>query len=112
MPIDSDHLVSVNIKPKAASGEAASSAATEDRVFISEHHTSHHGHSHSHGHIHARPEGLYYQHFHSFYSLIIPFHSLRIIVKHELLSEPLINFFFKYYKIVFIISIFIHFIRL
>jgi len=57
MPIDSDHLVSVNIKPKAASGEAASSAATEDRVFISEHHTSHHGHSHSHGHIHARPEG-------------------------------------------------------
>ena len=27
-------------------------------VFISEHHTSHHGHSHSHGHIHARAKGV------------------------------------------------------
>lgn len=62
MPVvDSEHIVSVNIKPKvSAAGESISSAtgATDERVFISEHHTSHHGHSHSHGHIHARPEGF------------------------------------------------------
>lgn len=58
---DSEHIVSVNIKPKVNSaGESISSAAVapDERVFISEHHTSHHGHSHSHGHIHARPEGF------------------------------------------------------
>jgi len=59
--VDSEHIVSVNIKPKVSLGGESISSMTgtgDERVFISEHHTSHHGHSHSHGHIHARPEGF------------------------------------------------------
>jgi zinc transporter 10 len=60
----SEHLLSV--KTKGSNGslarpvEETTAARQADSltVFISEHHTSHHGHSHSHGHIHARPDGV------------------------------------------------------
>ena len=62
---DSDHRA---VRLKTPSNEAADRSSEEDEddkhpidsltVFISEHHTSHHGHSHSHGHIHARPKGV------------------------------------------------------
>lgn len=62
--VHSEHLVSV--KPKDSNGSLAHAEEETSvgrqtdslTVFISEHHTSHHGHSHSHGHIHARPQGV------------------------------------------------------
>lgn len=62
--VHSEHLVSV--KPRGSHGSLANAEeetslgrqADSLTVFISEHHTSHHGHSHSHGHIHARPDGV------------------------------------------------------
>lgn len=39
-------------------GQGSADAIDSLTVFISEHHTSHHGHSHSHGHVHARTKGV------------------------------------------------------
>lgn len=60
-PVHSDHLISLKAKgPEAHPSEEISTNRQKDSltVYISEHHTSHHGHSHSHGHIHARPNGV------------------------------------------------------